>query len=311
MHPQHLIDHLTKVYSHDRFFNSNKDFALVYSYYHTDEMGYPIGMHTHTFYEVNIITSGSGYHYLEDQCVEVNIGDVFVLPPSVKHGYYSPDRNFRIFHILLHNAFIERYKAEMHALPGYTILFETEPLVRKNSSQKLFLTLSPGQFEKVKQEIEELVEFENSAYDGNEIQKIAKTLSLIGLFSKLLFISHHKLLDHTNHTEPIAIVHTMEYMRSNFYDKISINKLAEIAHMSRSTYLRQFKSLCKCTPTKYLQEIRVEKAAELLLVGNRSVSEISQDCGFFGSSHFFRVFTESKGCSPTQYRKGKGEKPCE
>ncbi len=309
MHPKKLTDHLTKVYSHDNFFDTNKDFALVHSYYHTAEMGYPIGMHTHTFYEVNIIAAGSGFHYLENQCIEVNVGDVFVLLPLVKHGYYSPDKDFRIFHILLNSAFVERYKAELHALPGYTILFETEPLVRKNSRQKLFLTLNQEHFEKVKQEIEELTALENSSYDGNEVQKIAKTLSLIGLFSQLLFTSHHKLLDLPAHAEPIAIVHTMEYMRNNFYDKISIDKLAAIAHMSRSTYLRQFKSLCKCTPTKYLQEIRIEKAAGFLKTSDRSISEISQDCGFFDSSHFSRVFAESKGCSPTQYRKGDKHDP--
>ena len=302
-HPQKLVDHLTKVYSHARFFSDKKDFGLIHCYYHTSEMGYPIGMHSHAFYEINIITAGSGYHYIEKQCVKVNVGDVFVIPPSVEHGYYTNDSSFEIFHILLNCVFVERYKDELHTLPGYTILFETEPALRKTTKEKLFLTLDAEQFGKVKQEIEELWEFENSNYRGTEVQKIARTLSLISVFSQLIFISHQRLLDLPKHTESVAVVETLEYMRNHFFDKISVNKLAAIAHMSRSTYLRHFKALCKCTPSQYLTEIRIKQATELLQTSERSIIEISQDCGFFDSSHFLRIFSKFKGCSPSQYRK--------
>ena len=307
MHPERLIAHLTTLYSDDKFFNTNKDFSLISAYFHTlEEMGYPIGMHSHTFYEVNIIVQGSGYHYIEQQTLQVKVGDVFVLPPSIKHGYYTDDRSFKICHILLNRAFVERYKSELHSLPGFTILFETEPFWRKVSSEKMFLSLNDEQFQKVYASIEELISYEKSEYGGNEIQKNFKTLLLLGYFSELIYNEHKQKYDSPQlRTESVSIIHTMEYVQNNFHDKISTDTLAKIAHMSRSTYLRHFKKLCKCTPQQYLTEVRIEKAMEMLKTTNRSITEISQDCGFFDSAHFSHIFLKAKGMSPSAVRKAK------
>ena len=41
------------------------------------------GMHMQEFFEINIITRGSGRHYIEDNCIETRVGDVFIIPPKV------------------------------------------------------------------------------------------------------------------------------------------------------------------------------------------------------------------------------------
>lgn len=306
MHPERLVAHLREVYTHDKFFQTNRDFSLINSYYHTSEMQFPIGMHSHTFFEVNVIAAGQGYHYIDQQCIQVCVGDVFVLPPSVRHGYYTDDPTFKILHILISSAFMERYKSELHALPGYSILFETEPFIRSVSRKKILLSLNAEQFEKVRRDLDELVSYEDSDYGGNEIQKIAKTLYLLGYFSELIHNSH-KIRQNMSReqTETVSIVHTMEYIQSNYHEKISIETLAKIALMSRSTYFRQFKKLCKCTPQQYLTEVRISKATEMLENTDRSITEISQNCGFFDSSHFSHIFYAVKGIYPSQVRKNK------
>ena len=306
MHPERLISHLTKIYSHEKCFKDN-DFSFIAAYVHTsEERGYPIGMHSPMFYEVNIIVEGSGYHYIEQQKLQVNVGDVFVLPPSIQHGYYTNDSSFKIFHILLNCAFIERYKTELQSLPGFTILFETEPFWRTVAKEKMFLSLDKSQFEKVYTKLQDLLDYENSEYSGNEIQKISKSLELLSYFSELIYNEHKQKFDSPHlRTESVSVIHTMEYIQKNFYDKISTDELAKIAHMSRSTYLRHFKKLCKCTPQQYLTEIRIEKAIDLLKNTNRSITEISQDCGFFDSAHFSHIFLKEKGVSPSAVRKSR------
>ena len=305
MHPERLISHLTKVYSHDSCFNQNNDFALISTYFHTlEDNGYPIGMHSHTFYEVNIIVEGKGYHYIEQQNLEVNVGDVFVLPPFLKHGYYTNDPNFKICHILLSSVFVERYKTELSALPGFTILFETEPFWRTITTEKMFLTLNKEQFNKVFTDIKALIDYESSEYTGNEIQKIFKTLNILSYFSELIYKEHKQKFDSPQlRTESVSVIHTIEYLQSNLHEKITTDELAKLAHMSRSTYLRHFKKLCKCTPQQYLTELRIKKATEMLEKTNRSITEISQDCGFFDSAHFSHIFYKIKGVPPSSIRK--------
>lgn len=153
--------------------------------------------------------------------------------------------------------------------------------------------------------MEELISLEKIDYKGFNIFKIAKSIYLIGVFSQLIYNTHNDKHNLHKNTDSVAIIHTMEYMRNKFYEKIPIEKLAKIAKMSRATYLRQFKSICKCTPLQYLTDIRIAKAAELLQSDNKSVTEIAQDCGFFDCSHFTRLFTRSKGITPSAYKNQK------
>lgn len=308
-HPKQLESHLTKIYSHESAF-ANKEFSLILTYYHTNAEGsYPIGMHEHTFYEINIIVQGKGFHYLEQQCLEAQAGDVFILPPGFKHGYHTNDPdNFKICHILLDCTFMERYKRELQDLPGYTVLFETEPFWRTISNEKILLSLNESQLKKVSLDIEELISYETSSYKGNEIQKISKCLYLLAYFCERIYTEHEqKFKSPQLRTESIAIIHTLEYIQNKFYEKISVDDLTRIAHMSRSTYLRHFKRMCNCSPQQYLTETRITKAIDLLKNTNRSITEIAQDCGFFDSSHFSHIFYKTKGFLPSAIRKQANE----
>ena len=302
-HPQNLIDHLTKTFTYDMFFSSKDEFSMISCYYHTWEMQFPIGMHSHTFYEINVITSGVGYHYIAKQCVQAKIGDVFVIPPSATHGYHTNDPSFEIFHILIHPSFFERYKYELKNIPGFTTLFETEPFFREFSKEKAFLSLSPEQFEKMIADFNELDSVKNINNSAVEIKKISKVLYLIACFSELIYIFHHdEKLSRSFNSEAIYIIRTMDYIKENYGDKISIDDLAKTANMSRSTFIRQFEKFCRQSPVQYLLRVRIEKSAELLLSTNKSITEISQKCGFFDNSHFSKIFSRFIGCSPKDYR---------
>ncbi len=319
-HPQKLIDHLTKFYSHEAKFSQNADFEFINSYYHDVKKLGNIGMHSHAFYEINVITKGTGFHYIENGGFDVSVGEVFVIPPFVNHGYYT-DGDLTIFHILIHCAFVERYKSELHYLPGYTMLFEIEPFLRATATDKCFLQLSEGQLVSVTEKLEELVALEPDGYmeelldnsdkerekkkntNENEIRKIAKTLDLIAWLSKLMFDSHETNFHAQFHTETISVAHTIEYIMTHYYDKLTIDELAKIANMSKSTYIRHFKGVCKCTVAEYIMKIRIEKATDMLLASNKSIGEIAQDCGFFDSSHFSQNFKKEKGVTPTEFKR--------
>ena len=54
---------------------------------------------------------------------------------------------------------------------------------------------------------------------------------------------------------------------------------------------------------KYVKEVRLRKAAELLLATERGVAEIGAQCGFLDASYFTKTFREWAGCAPSEYRK--------
>ena len=46
-------------------------------------------LHIHDFYELNIIISGDGRHYIGNRNVPTQKGDVFIIPPDISHGYFT------------------------------------------------------------------------------------------------------------------------------------------------------------------------------------------------------------------------------
>lgn len=306
MHPISLKKHLIKEFSHERCFSSANSFSLVSCYYHDKKMGFPIGMHEHAFYEINVIAEGKGYHYLGNQCFEANKGSVYVIPPNIKHGYYTEMENYKIFHILLSSAFIKRYKSELDFLQGYSLLFDIEPSIRTESEHPLFLTLGEDEMSRFSYDFNELSALDKENDSNAQILKISKCLYIISILSKMMYDQHISKLRTANIKQTAYSTHilkTIEYMQNHFHEKIKIEELAQIANMSRSTYLRQFYNLCKCTPFEYLVEIRIKKSLEMMSSSEKSITDIALDCGFYDSSHFTKCFVASKGITPTKYRK--------
>ena len=76
--------------------------------------------------------------------------------------------------------------------------------------------------------------------------------------------------------------------------------------MSESECLRCFRAMLGTTPIQYVKQLRIQKAAELLLSTGRRVADIAAQCGFQDASYFTRTFREHRGCSPAEYRRNRG-----
>ena len=58
-----------------------------------------------------------------------------------------------------------------------------------------------------------------------------------------------------------------------------------------------------CTVKEYLNSKRIEKAAQMLLMTELSMDEISREVGFNSAAYFSKLFKKYKGISPLKYRK--------
>jgi AraC family transcriptional regulator len=84
---------------------------------------------------------------------------------------------------------------------------------------------------------------------------------------------------------------------------ISIAQLARECRLSRSHFLRAFKSSTGKTPHQWLLQSRVERSKISLLFSESSLSEIAETFGFASQSHFTRVFSTIVGASPSVWRR--------
>lgn len=95
----------------------------------------------------------------------------------------------------------------------------------------------------------------------------------------------------------------IEHILTHYAESLSLKDLAAMAAMSASTFERRFKKVFGCTPTAYIQGIRVQAACQLLVEGELSISQIAFRTGHYDHSHFNRYFQKIMGRSPTRYRK--------
>lgn len=93
-----------------------------------------------------------------------------------------------------------------------------------------------------------------------------------------------------------------QYIHQNYASPVSLEDLAKVAIVSKSTLIHAFKLAFDTTPIKYINRIRLEKAKALLLNTDSSISEISEMVGFQSLHYFSRYFKSHENISPVEYR---------
>ena len=80
------------------------------------------------------------------------------------------------------------------------------------------------------------------------------------------------------------------------------SRMAQFVNISPSRLHQLFKDETGLPPAKYLHQLRMEQAKELLEASYLSVKEVMARVGVTDESHFVRDFKKSYGCTPAKYR---------
>lgn len=88
----------------------------------------------------------------------------------------------------------------------------------------------------------------------------------------------------------------------------NVERLAEIACMSRSSLHRKLKALVDLSPVDFIRFIRLKKAAELIQNGDYRIAEVGYLVGINSSSYFIKLFSKQFGMTPKEFEKQQKEK---
>ena len=138
----------------------------------------------------------------------------------------------------------------------------------------------------------------------------ASVIRLFNLLYRLSLVEDARELSSTSFTdtrdlnEDERVRLTKEYIAEHYMHDITLSDLANLVCMSDESFSRFFRNKTGRTPNRYLIDYRLGIAARMLLTTQLSVSAIGYSCGFNTLSHFNRLFRESKGCTPSEFRNG-------
>lgn len=92
------------------------------------------------------------------------------------------------------------------------------------------------------------------------------------------------------------------YIEQHLNDKLTPALLATELGMSEAAFSRKFKSKVGETPMRFVTQVRLEVASRMLAEHDKSLAQISAECGFSDQAHLSRNFKRHIGVSPSQFR---------
>ena len=95
----------------------------------------------------------------------------------------------------------------------------------------------------------------------------------------------------------------VEFIQSNYCNPIKVTDVAEYVCINRSYLYTLFENSMQMSPQQFLTTFRITKAAELLQLTKLSIESIAISCGYSDPVVFTKAFRQTKGMSPTAYRK--------
>lgn len=259
--------------------NKKIEANLLYVTMSKDEGDWCSILHTHPFTEFFYVMHGRGYLLLKEHTCPLKEDDLVVVNPGIEHTEGSHQET-PLEYIVLGIEGIE-LKFEDNS-EGYAILNSWE-----NRNEVLGYLLAMAR------ELEQ--------------KPLYYELTCRDLMEVLLVY----LIRHTPPTLSIASTQRTNkecdvikrYIDSNYRENITLDRLAEIAHMNKYYLVHSFGKYMGISPINYLLAKRVAESKSLLASTNYSISQIASMIGFSSQSYFSQAFRKAMGETPGGYRK--------
>ncbi len=98
-----------------------------------------------------------------------------------------------------------------------------------------------------------------------------------------------------------AVEKAMEYIKNNLTSELSLEKVASVAKFAPSYFHKLFKAATGKPLHRYIEDFRIEKAIELLITTEMTLTQIAYECGFSSQSYFSYAFKRHTGITPRTY----------
>lgn len=226
-----------------------------------------------------------------------------MIPPYTEHGYWSNDEKTKLFHLIIKNDLLDDYKKQLDHYPGMKTLFEVEPQIRQAfNNLSLNINIPKELLSDFVNDFEELIAIDKEKNEDDGVMFELKTVCLLCKLAKIISQNYATTNNRHDKTADSIILKTTQYMEENYISKITVDDLSKIVNMSTPNFFRYFKKVFNTSPMEYLTKIRISHATSMLTSTDKSISFISQECGFFDQSHFSRVFKQLTNMKPKEFR---------
>lgn len=252
-------------------------------------------LHCHNCMEVIYIKAGSGFIYADLQKFPVNAGDFVLLSPGQLHSGASRPHD---------KMFCKAIVFDLGQLKEGKLDYIYQNFIYKFFSHEITV---PTVVQKKHSFYEELRRDFFSIFDEFIEKEEAYECFLKGYLLHLLGTLYRNAQKSTEFDQVQKhglekIKRALAYIAEHYQQNLSIDEIASVSGYSKYYFMHFFKRATGLTITQYINIVRLDKAAWLLLNSEYNITEISAEVGFSNVSYFIKQFTLRYQKTPKKFR---------
>ncbi len=256
-------------------------------------------LHWHDEFEMIFIYKGHGLFSVNGFKNVCEAGDLIIVPPGAIHSIEQNQNDFvEYFNIIFSFALLEE-NPESHCFRNYL-----SQLSESDCMKSLFLRADNPTCKKLTPLVQDLVEHRHEEYCGYEMMIKARLYEILyDLYKENLNDQKLSPQNQREKENALRLKKVLSYAKEHFAERITIQDVSEILSLSESRFMNFFKKQTGTSFIQYLNDYRLEAAAEQLLQTRKSITEISLENGFENISYFIRSFKNKYKATPFDYRR--------
>ena len=272
-----------------------KDYSFVVKYF--DYNYYPTPWHYHPEYEIVMVTESTGKRFIGDHISDFKPGNLAFLGSNIPHTYKNDDKYYEEGSQLRAKSIVIHF-TEASLGNDFLKLPETVELTKLFERSLHGLDIFGETYQNVSKKLYEIVSLEG----------LKRWLCLIDILLEIAVSKTTGPITKTTHIgynekESKRLCSVFDWVTANFEKEIRLSEAAEIAQMNENAFSRFFSLRTRKTFSGFVQELRLKKAAKLLVENDMTITQVCYYCGYNNVSNFNRQFLTHYQMNPMKYRK--------
>lgn len=251
-----------------------------------------INFHLHEGYEIYFLISGDVQYFVEKTIYPIEYGDVmFTNKREIHKPNFLTDKLYERFTLEFDPELVRPFNSEYFDLLQ---CFEQRPLGEQNR-----IRLAQWQTHEIIALFTKMEEIEAARGSAWEILRLNVLIEILVWLNRAFIHSSH---NETRFPLPDKLVEVLDYIEFHLAGDLSLDTLERKFAINRFHLSKVFKKAIGSSIHNYILYKRISRAKTLLVQGN-NVSETLEKCGFHDYSHFLKLFKQTVGKTPGEYRR--------
>jgi AraC-like DNA-binding protein/quercetin dioxygenase-like cupin family protein len=252
---------------------------------------FPWQYHYHPEYEIVCVLKGGGTRHVGNHFSNYKEGDLVLIGPNLPHAGFGLNAHG------LHEEIVIQIKEDVFK---DAVLQRPEliPLTTLLEKSKYGISFTGSAKQHITKKIQKLL----------KLSPFEKFIELLRVLHSMAVTEEYELLNPTSVLSQLTrknngrLQDILAYVEKHYHEEIDIKKAASIANLSVPSFCNYFKKLMSFTYTDFINQYRVQRAC-MMMKQEKTIAEISFDCGFNNVAYFNKVFKSILHKTPTQYKK--------